>query len=88
MTGAGGWPTSADAGDPVTWGVATDAMKEPPVHQGRLMVVVMDGHRFAAMPAIPSARNPACKCKESSVILVETGFSFPWVGIFTISVKS
>lgn len=86
MMGAGGQPTSADAGDPVTQGVATDAMREAPVHQGRHMVMVMDGHRFAAIPATPSAINPAFKCKESLVILVETRFSFPWVVIFMISI--
>ncbi|KAF8030620.1 hypothetical protein BT93_E2913 [Corymbia citriodora subsp. variegata] len=88
MMGAKGRPTSADPGDPVTRVVATDAKGEAPVHHRCHMVVVMNGHRFAMIPATTSAINPACKCKESSVVLVETGFSFPWIRTFMISVRS
>lgn len=76
MMGVGGRPTSADAGDQYTRGAATDAMRETAVHQGHSMVVVANGHRFAAMAATASAIDPACKCKENLVALVEKGFSF------------
>lgn len=79
LMGVVGRPTSVDAGDLVTRGVATDAMMEAPLHRGCCTVVIIEGHRHAAMPAT-SAKVPARLCKPSFVVVVETCFSFHMLG--------